>query len=115
MIDFACKKFDLGEIIRCSLSLTKLEFRIFEYLIRNNESWLSTRDISKKLAIGLSTAQKAMKKLNEKGMTDQRQQNIDGGGYLYVYHILDKPTLRKTILEIVQNWTRKVEIEINNW
>jgi len=115
MIDFACKKFELNEIIKCSLNLTKLEFHILEHLIKNDEKWFSTHDISNKLNIGLSTVQKALRKLYDKNVVQQYQKNISGGGYFFMYRITNKPKLRKTILGIVQNWTKKVEFEISLW
>jgi len=115
MIDFACKKFDLNEIIKCGLNLTKVEFRIFEFLIKNDGEWFSAYDISNKLGIGLSTAQKAVKKLNNKNVLWQNQRNLEGGGYFFIYRIKNKLKLRETILDIVHNWIKKVEKEISSW
>ncbi len=115
MIDFACKKFSLNEIIQCSLNLTRLEFRIFEFFIKNKKKWFSTYDISNKLYIGLSTAQKGVKKLSNKNVLWQRQKNIEGGGYFFIYCIKNKSKLRITILNTMQNWIKKTEKEVNNW
>jgi len=115
MIDFACKKFNLNEIIKCSLNLTKLEFTMLEFLIKKDNKWFSANDISKKLGIGLSTTQKGVKKLNEKNVLLQRQENIPGGGYYFVYKMTNKHKLKRNILIIVQNWTKKVESELNQW
>jgi len=49
MIDFACKKFDLKEVIRCSLNFTKTEFKILEYLMENSNKKFTTQEISKYL------------------------------------------------------------------
>lgn len=115
MIDFACKKFDLNEIIKCSLNLTKVEFSMFEFLIKNDDIWFSAVDIAKKLDIGLSTVQKGLKKLKLIRILSQNQRNISGGGYYFIYKIANKPELRRIILAIVHNWTDKVETSINKW
>jgi len=115
MIDFACKKFDLTEIIKCSLNLTIFEFDLLEFLIKNDKKWLSAKDISKKLNVGLSTAQKGVKKLSEKNILLLNQKNISGGGYYFVYKIANKQRIRKNILAIVHNWVKNVELKINNW
>jgi len=49
MIDFACKKFDLKEVIRCSLNFTKTEFKILEYLMENSNKKFTTQEISKNI------------------------------------------------------------------
>lgn len=115
MIDFACKKFDMDEIIKCSLNLTKREFTVLEFLIKNDGKWFSASDISKKLNIGLSTAQKGVKKLNEKNVLLLSQKNIPRGGYYYIYKIANKSEIRGVILGIVRNWTKKTESEISRW
>ncbi len=115
MIDFACKKFDLNEIIKCSLNLTKTEFEIMKNLIINDGDFFITTDLSEKLNIGLSTVQKAVKKLKDNGVVEQSQKNIECGGYFFTYKIKDKPELRRIIVKIVQKWSKKVENEIENW
>ncbi|MDP2749596.1 MAG: HTH domain-containing protein [Nanoarchaeota archaeon] len=115
MVNFACKKFDLSEIIKCSLSLTKIECKILKFLLKNEDDWLSSTDIAKKMGVGRSTAQKAVKKLNEKKILNQRQQNIEGGGYFFVYQIENKQKVRKIITDIVHEWVNDFEKEINKW
>ncbi|NCN86639.1 MarR family transcriptional regulator, partial [archaeon] len=39
MIDFACKKFDIEEVIKCSLALSKSDFRILKFLMQNDDSF----------------------------------------------------------------------------
>jgi len=115
MIDFACKKFDLNEIIKCSLDLTKFEFEIFKYLIRNDEEWFTTFELSKRLKVGLSTVQKTVKKLKQSNIVVQRQKNLGKGGYVFAYSIRNKTLLREIILNIIHNWTKKVEAEVKMW
>ncbi|MBS3079594.1 hypothetical protein J4218_05720 [Candidatus Pacearchaeota archaeon] len=35
MIDFACKRFELREVIKCGFGLTKSDLRIMDFLIKN--------------------------------------------------------------------------------
>ena len=114
MIDFACKKFDLKEVIRCSLNFTKTEFRIIEYLMENSSKKFTTQEISKIFKIGLSTSQKAINNIHKKELIKRSQKNLMKGGYIFVYSIKEKFILKQKILEIIHNWVRKVEIEVKN-
>jgi len=109
MIDFACKKFDLKEVIRCSLTLTKTEFKIVEYLIKNSNKKFTTQEISQKFNIGLSTSQKAINEINKKELIERNQKNLQKGGYIFVYFIKEKEILKKRILEIINNWYEKLK------
>ena len=50
MIDFACKKFDLEEVIKCVLGLSKSEFRLLKFL-ENYKKKSTTEELSKKLKL----------------------------------------------------------------
>jgi len=115
MIDFACKKFDLKEVIRCSLTLTKTEFKIVESLIKNPDKKFTTKEISQKFNIGLSTSQKAINEIDKKGLIKRSQKNLQNGGYIFIYSIKEKEILKKRILEIINNWVQKVEIKMKEW
>ncbi len=115
MIDFACKTFDLREVIRCSLNLTKTEFRIFEYLMENSNKEFTTQHLAKIFKIGLSTSQKAINNINKIGLIKKSQKNLRKGGYIFIYSIKEKLILKQKILEIIHNWIKKVENEIERW
>jgi predicted transcriptional regulator len=114
MIDFACKNFNLDEIIKCSLSLTKSEFKIFNFLLKNN-SFFNSSSLSSSLSLDLTTTQRAMKKLYESSILIRSQNNLDKGGYEYTYKIKNKKELVNIISKIIQNWTDKVKEELNIW
>ena len=114
MIDFACKQFDINEIIKCSLGLTKSEYETFSFMLENDEEF-STNDLSKERNLDLSTIQRTLKKLVDKELVQRRQINLDQGGYLYVYNIKDKKMIRDKILSIIHVWTGKVEKELKIW
>lgn len=115
MIDFACKRFDLREIIKCSLGLTKADCKLMMFLIKDYKDWHTTEDLSKKLKINLSTAQRAVKKLTERGIVIRSQENLTGGGYVYIYKVKNKKEISQIIMNIVGDWVKKVESEFDKW
>ncbi len=115
MIDFACKTFDLDEIIKCSLGLTRAEYRLFSFMIKNNTEWMSTSELSKRTGLSLSTMQRCMKTLHEKNVVERHQENLGGGGYNYIYRAKDKEHIKKVIRGIIMNWSSKVGRELNEW
>jgi predicted transcriptional regulator len=112
MINFACKRFDLKEVIRCSFNTTKKELEIMLYLIENFNKEFTAKEISEYFKIGLSTSQKAIKNLNKKELVQRRQKNIDKGGYVFVYYIKEKSFLKQKILETMNRLTKEIENEI---
>ena len=113
MIDFACKRFDLKEIIKCSLGLTRAEISLFYFFLENHNSYFNTEELSTKLKLDLSTIQKGVKKLNGRNIIIQQQQNLDGGGYLYYYKFNSKEEVKKVLKGIIKNWSKNVECAIN--
>ena len=114
MIDFACKQFDLRDIIKCSLGLTRSDIQVFDHLLAHKGS-RSSEEIAGKLKLDLSTVQRAVKKLHEKGLLVRMQTNLDGGGYVFAYRVQEKRAIRKIILDIVAKWTGRVEQELESW
>ncbi|MFH1916673.1 MAG: MarR family transcriptional regulator [Nanoarchaeota archaeon] len=114
MIDFACKRFEIKEVVRCGLSLTKAEYDILHFFI-SSSSWLDTEEIAKKTELDQSTVQRAVKKLHEKGVIQRRQNNLSGGGYVYEYRAEPKEKIRKTIMTTVNNWALTVYTALKKW
>jgi predicted transcriptional regulator len=115
MINFACKRFDLEEIVKCSLGLTKADYSIIMYLIKNDIDQKTTQEISEKLELDLSTVQRSIKKLFTKKLVKRLQKNLEKGGYIFLYQIQNKQEIRNQIKQIIQNWSNNVEKEIDNW
>lgn len=115
MLDFACKRIKLDEIIKCSLSLTRAEMTIFKHFMDNTEESFCANTISEKLEFDLSTIQRSLKKLHEKDILFRTQENLSGGGYLFHYQIKNKQAVRKLIMDIVHMWTKKVDEALKNW
>ena len=114
MIDFACKKFNLDEIIKCGLGLSRSDYSILSFLIKNKKEF-SSNEVSSKTGFDLSTSQRTLKKLRELNLVSRRQVNLVSGGYIYYYQSKKKEEISKKILEIVNNWSKKVEMELESW
>jgi len=115
MINFACQRFQLEQIIRCGLALTKTDYKILNFLVENTEDWLTTEDIAEKFNINVSTAQRAVKKLHLEKVLQRTQNNLDNGGYIFLYKSYSKDYVKKMILEIVAKWTKAIEQELEIW
>jgi predicted transcriptional regulator len=102
-MDITCGKLDIEDIIACSLSLKKSEYKIFEVLLRSKEN-LTIQQISDKLKLDRTTIQKILKTLSEKGLIHRFQQNLENGGYIYNYNIKDKPAVKKHIKDALKIW-----------
>jgi len=114
MIDFACKKLDIEEVIKCSLALSKSDYKILKYLMENNSAH-STEKLASKVGLDKSTVQRSVKKLREKGLVSRGQINQSVGGYLFTYKIKEKEKIRKMITKIIDSWVENVHFEIRNW
>lgn len=115
MIDFACKQFDLKDIIKCGLGLTKSEILLFELFIKNKEKEYTTNLISEKLKLDLTTIQKGVKKLYDKQILLRHQKNLNNGGYIYTYESNSKQKIREILKDIIKNWSDKVSNELDKW
>jgi len=114
MINFACKDFDLDKVIKCSLTLTKSEYNILK-LLMNSENNLSSEEVSEKISIDLSTAQRSLKKLREKKLIERNQINLSPGGYVFLYKAKNKSEIKNKISESINLWTKKLDFELSNW
>jgi predicted transcriptional regulator len=115
MIDFACKDIKIEEIIKCSLNLSRAEYKIFNFLFENYNKYYTTYELSQKLDLELSTIQKAVKKMALRGVLTKTQKNLEKGGYVFEYKLKDKTEVKNIILSVVDSWVKKVDDKINNW
>jgi predicted transcriptional regulator len=115
MIDFACKKFEISEVIKCSIGLSKAEFRLFDFFIKHSEEDFSTDELSKKLKLDKSTIQRGVKKLHGKNLLFRIQLNQSIGGYLFRYKIKNKLEIKKNVLSVLESWNSRVEQELKKW
>ena len=115
MVDFACKEFQIEAVIKCGLTLTKAELQVMKYLLGNDAGWFTTEQIAADLSLDLSTVQRSAKKLTEKKVLQKSQNNLEGGGYFFVYRIRNKREIRELIMEIIHSWVERVEKELIIW
>jgi len=111
MITFACKKIRLDEIVRCSFNLNKTEYNVLMFLL-GKEKELDIQAISEKMGLERTTLQKALKTLLDKKLAKRRQVNIKTGGYFFLYSGKNKDSLKARLLEIIRNWEKTAEEEI---
>jgi predicted transcriptional regulator len=115
MIDFACKSFDLKDVVKCGLGLSKADCKVCMHLIRHMGEEFTTEEIGRQTRLTLSTVQRAVKKLHEKGVIFRHQENLEGGGYQFTYRSKGKPEIRRIISEIIDGWTKSVDDALQKW
>jgi predicted transcriptional regulator len=117
MIDFACKRFELSEVLKCALGLRTAEYAVFERFLNKDtaDKEHSAAEVAKRLAIDLTTAQRAVKKLHAAGVLERRQVNLEGGGYEFRYSLTSKRAVRQRIMAIVKHWSETVDHELAAW
>lgn len=113
MINFACKRFKIEEVIKCSLGLSKADLKVMKSLL--GEDWQTSEIIAQDLNLNLSTVQRAVKKLFESKVILRQQHNLKNGGYTYLYKSKSKENISKVILEKVNLWVELVEKEFKEW
>ena len=113
-ISFSCKQIDFKDLVMCSFALNKTEYNLLLFLIQHDSS-MSASKIGHLTGKDRTTIQKAIKKLNEKGLVQKHQINLDTGGYTFVYKVKNRDYLRQTMLEIVNTWYEKVIDTIKQW
>jgi len=114
MIDFACKRFEIEEVVRCGFGLSKADYRILVTLMKHGDNGLTTLELARELKLDLSTAQRSVKKLFEKEIISRSQFNLSSG-YLYKYSIRDKKVIKEKIINIIKGWAGGAENSIKNW
>jgi predicted transcriptional regulator len=115
VIDFACRRFRLDEVIKCGLGLSKSDYKLMEHLLDKEEEWFTTEMLVKQMHLHLSTAQRSVKRLYEKGVLLRSQKNLDNGGYVFQYQIKNKKALSNLVQDIVHKWAKRVEEELKKW
>jgi predicted transcriptional regulator len=112
MVDFACKQIDKKEIIKCAFGLTKTEVSIFFFFLKHEDKTYSSTLLSKLLQLDLTTIQKAVKKLHQRGVLKKYQKNLEKSGYVFEYQIIPKDKIKEIISKEIQDWVKKVEAEL---
>ena len=88
---------------------------VLKFFMKNSKSEFSTNDLSYSLGLELSTVQRSVKKLHEKNILIKGQKNLNNGGYLFHYKLRSKKEIKAMIISIINDWTKKVEHELQDW
>lgn len=115
MIDFACRQFKLDVIVKCALGLTKADFSVMQHMIEKPDGWHTAEDAAIRLKLDLSTSQRALKKLFDKGVVERRQDNLEGGGYVFSYQAKNRREISSIIIRIVDEWAGNVGEQLKKW
>lgn len=114
MITFACKKIKQEDLIRCSFSLNKAEYRILILLMEKKRAY-NTNQISKRMQWGRTNIQKALKGLLRKKLVKRNKQNLPRGGYIFSYEVNDKRYIKERLRAVLHTWYEGAEREIDSW
>jgi len=113
-MQFACKQLNLDEVVKCSLGLTRAEYRVLKKYM-NLKNQVTLAQLAKKTNLDRTTVQKASLKLVEKGLLSRSQHNRESGGYEFLYKIKDKDEIRNKARSIVRDWYKAVDEGLNSW
>lgn len=112
MITFSCKRISQEELIRCSFNLSKTEYDVLTFMLKENKL-LTASQVSKEMKLHRTTIQKAIKSLVDKELAKRRQKNLPKGGYTFFYEINNKNAIKDEIKEVTYKWYKSVEEAIN--
>lgn len=112
VIDFACKQISLEDLIRCSFSLNKTDYFVFNFILNSN-SHVTVSVIAAKLNLDRTTVQKSVKVLMNKSLIVRLRQNKLRGGYAFSYAVDELPKIKLRMKKIVRNWYGSVKSEID--
>jgi predicted transcriptional regulator len=112
-MEFACRNVDVQDVIACSLGLKKSEYKVFEVLL--NSDHVTIKQLSKKLGLDRTTLQKVLKHFVSIALVERFQENLDVGGYIFVYKIKDKAILKGRIHAAIDRWHNTARQAIDKW
>jgi predicted transcriptional regulator len=112
-MEFACKKIDVQDIIACSLGLKKSEYKVFEALLHNDH--VTLKNLSKQLNLDRTTLQKVLKHFVDNDLVARYQENLNNGGYVFMYKIKEKSILKKRIHAAIDKWHNTARQAIEKW
>ncbi|MBT4191739.1 MAG: winged helix-turn-helix transcriptional regulator [Candidatus Diapherotrites archaeon] len=111
MAKLQCKQMDSKELIRCTFGLTKTELAIFLYLLKT-KACIPSSEIADKIGLDRTTVQKSMKNLLNKDIVLRRQNNLDSGGFVFLYCVKKQLDLKAQMQEIVDTWKDGVDSQL---
>jgi len=112
-LEFACRDIDVKDIIACSLGLKKSEYKVFEALLSSDH--ITIQDLADKLKLDRTTLQKVLKNFVNNELVERYQENLDNGGYIFVYKIKEKTVLKKRIHSAIDKWYSTARHAVDKW
>ena len=112
-LNFACKKFPIEQVLRCSFGLSNPEFRILKVLLSKGER--SVEEIGDELGKDRTTIQRSIKNLVQKKLVKRKQYNLENGGYQFYYLPQDKEEIKEKIKEHFVQFSSMVREEVEKW
>lgn len=114
-MDFACKQIDVEQVLQCSFGLTKAGCAVMRLLLARPREWLGSDFVAQETGYDLATAQRSLKHLVERGVLVRRQQNRVGGGYEYVYRVVDEEVFVRLVERTLDEWVLEAKREVDAW
>ena len=112
MITFSCKQISQEDLVRCAFGLNKTAYNLLIFLLKKDRKYTATQ-IAELLNLDRTTVQKAVKDLASKGLVERSQMNLEKGGYTFFYRINGKEQIKSRILQIINDWCKRVEEAVN--
>lgn len=112
MITLGCKTISVEELIKCSFAIGKTEMAIMSLLMK--EGGITSQEISSDLDKDITTVQKSLKVLSEKGLVVRKQENLGNGGYKFIYSAVPSERIRTMIKKNLDNFKEKVLESVEN-
>lgn len=113
VIDFACRRISREDLLRCSFSLSRTEYKVLSHLLLLSKP-KTVSLIAAEMGLERTTIQKALKVLVEKSLVLRKQSNLDKGGYEFFYFSLPKEEIKKIMYANVGAWQKSVLTEIDS-
>ena len=86
-----------------------------KHILNEKEQWVDTDYLSKALKLDISTVQRSVKKLYEKEILQRSQQNLDGGGYVFMYKVYSRAKIKNIIMGVMNSWPDRLGQELEKW
>jgi predicted transcriptional regulator len=112
MITFSCKNITEEELTRCSFNLSKTEYNVLIFLLKNYKRH-TVLHLSNSIKLERTTIQKAVKGLVEKGLVDKIQKNLPKGGYIFLYKAKYKEEIKSKIKKLAHKWYKDFQETID--
>ncbi len=114
-MDFACEEIDVEQVLQCSFGLTKSGCAVMQLFLTCEDEWMSSDYVAEATGYDLATAQRALKHLVERGVLVRSQQNRSGGGYEYVYCVVDPGVFARLVEQTLDAWVADAKKEVRLW